>query len=179
MEKFKQCKQCGQLKGEEEFRKYYGGRKGRYKTCFSCEKVNTKYKYLSGRMLDERITPDQQKELDMIEELYILQRKLGLRPPSSASESTAIDLHAMIEEMQRVKVPVTPDTPKELLDWLNADLSDYDPDELDLIGDELMAHYQPQVGVDEKLNPVYDYTYRDTLQTILKRFDDHSDNFEY
>ena len=40
------CKQCGQIKPIEQYRKYYGGRKGTYKVCKSCEKINARAKYL-------------------------------------------------------------------------------------------------------------------------------------
>ena len=35
----KTCKQCGELKPIEQFRKYYGGRKGTYTTCKTCENI--------------------------------------------------------------------------------------------------------------------------------------------
>jgi len=34
------CKQSGETKPLDQFRRYYGGRKGTYKTCKFCEKIN-------------------------------------------------------------------------------------------------------------------------------------------
>ena len=38
----KTCKQCGVIKPLEQFRNYYGGRKGTYTVCKSCEKINSR-----------------------------------------------------------------------------------------------------------------------------------------
>ena len=45
----KTCKQCGVIKPLEQFRNYYGGRKGTYTICKTCEKINSRVKYLEGK----------------------------------------------------------------------------------------------------------------------------------
>ena len=94
----KVCKQCGELKPLGQYRQYYGGRRGTYKTCLACERINSREKYLSGK--GDKRTADEQIELDKIHALYEAQTKLGLRPPNKQGRRAALvdDLDGMLEK---------------------------------------------------------------------------------
>ena len=78
------CKQCGELKPIELFRKYYGNRRGYYKTCKVCEKINSREKYLRNKA---DLTDSESIELEKIHTLYEAQRAAGLQ--RSAREPAA------------------------------------------------------------------------------------------
>ena len=75
----KRCKQCGEIKPIEQFRKYYGGRKGHYTTCKTCEKINSRAKYLTNK--GDKCSEAERTELAKIHELWDAQRAAGLQPP--------------------------------------------------------------------------------------------------
>lgn len=75
----KTCTHCGRTKPTSSFRQYYGGRKGSYRYCRSCEKLLMRYKYLISKggaaMQKER------DELANLEKLYEYRRAEGLETP--------------------------------------------------------------------------------------------------
>ena len=73
------CAYCGEEKPIEAFRNYYNCKTGTYTYCRSCEKIETRRKYLKRK--GENITPVQQEELDKIEQLYSLRVANGLAAP--------------------------------------------------------------------------------------------------
>lgn len=192
--KFRKCRQCGEIKLETEFRQYYGEtrsgkERGRYRTCKACESINTRYKYLCKKQSNDRASEQELQELDKIEQLYDLLRAKGLKPPAKRERSTIMNLvEELLEKHSTTEVTATTDdcselasaaAPQELLDWLNADLSQYDPEYLqDVVADELIKKYRPQIGVDSNTyKPIYDDTHRDLLNKVLERFDEYEDNY--
>lgn len=162
----KKCKQCGVMKPPEQFRTYYGGRKGRYKTCLTCEKINSRYKYLTAKV---DFSEAEQAESEKIDQLYQLQRERGLKPPGTLGHT--VDLQA---ELDRYKEP---DVPEELAKWLDEDLSKHTVEFLqETVADQLLKSYRPVLSMDGNYKPVYDETYREVINKILKRFDDYEDD---
>jgi hypothetical protein len=177
----KVCKQCGELKPIEQYRKYYGGRKGTYTTCKICEKINARCKYLRSK---ETLSDVEQIELDKIEQLYTAQRSAGLQPPRTSAERVkplADSLDDMIAKYKMTSVQLTTEpsddncvvtpVPAALQMWLKCELSEEPDYYLDKVYDELKAKYRPQLHIDTvTLQPVYDDTYKLVLEQILDRF---------
>lgn len=171
----------------EMFRNYYkrdgSGEQSdsTYKTCMSCEKINARFRYLQNKGTSGKsLTVGETDDLRKIQTLYELLHKKGLSTPLFKSQSFTIDLDAEITKHHADLVRlagqgVKEQVPLELQEWLLKDLEDYDEDALESIGDELIAKYRPVLRLDENYNPVYNETYRDVLNQILKRFDDHID----
>lgn len=178
------CKQCGELKPIEQYRKYYGGRKGHYNTCKVCEKINARYKYLRSK--GDSITFQEGEELEKIKALYDAQRAAGLQPPreGGARNTSLVDtLDDMIAKYSR---PVeNPNLkieemfiPADLQLWLGCDLT-ADPDYyLDEVYEELKSKYRPQVSINtQTMQPVYDNTYKQVLDKILERFYEYEEKY--
>ena len=72
MNNYKPCKQCGIIKPIEQFRNYYGGRKGTYTICKTCEKINSRVKYLEGK---KELNDNEKLELQSIYQLWETQRR--------------------------------------------------------------------------------------------------------
>ena len=188
MHETKTCTQCGEIKPLEQFRKYYKG-KGYYSYCKDCEKINTRAKYLGNK--DCR-TKQEEEEFTKINELYTLQRSLGLKPPTfkahkwGAVTSTLDDMLAKYSakhlETQRAVAGLVPEgtvVPYELSKWLTEPLTK-DPDYYDDIYDGLIKIYRPLLHVhNETFEPEYDMTYSKVLEQILTRFTDYGDNYVY
>lgn len=181
----KQCRQCGEIKPIEQFRKYYGGRKGTYTTCRSCEKINSRAKYLRAK--GEGRNYAEEAELFKIEQLYDAQRACGLRPPRRDDNRGAKLIDNLDEMIGKYKSVANahidiPDTvspmPMELRQWLDAELTE-DPDYyLDEVYEDLKTKYMPVLRIDSAtLLPVYDETYRAALDKILDRFNDYEDKY--
>lgn len=179
----KVCKQCGELKPIEQFRKYYGGRKGHYNTCKLCEKVNARYKYLKSK--GESIDYSEESELDKIERLYEAQRAAGLQPPRKDAERNKPLVDSLDEMIAKyeptpgsiIAVPIGEEppvqrfVPADLQMWLKCDLIEEPDYYLDEVYEELKTKFRPQLRIDTvTLQPVYDNTYKDVLDEILERF---------
>lgn len=80
------CKSCGQEQPVDNYRKYYGGRRGRYRHCKSCEKLEMRRKYLIRR--GDAATQEQLEELSKINLLYELRIKNGLFAPGLTVKRT-------------------------------------------------------------------------------------------
>lgn len=185
--KIRRCKQCGELLPEDQFRPYYkrdgsGGRStSRYRVCLQCERINTRYKYLTRKIVEGKAEHKDTTELQRIATLYDILRQRGLEPPNSRAAEAPLDIDAEIrkhtEELERKKSDAA--LPEELQFWLDEDLSKYSPEDLEDVTDELLSQFRPEVGVDpETYLPVYDTTYRDALNEIIKRFDDYEDSLD-
>jgi len=202
MSEMKRCVQCGLLKEAEEFRPYtYSiekGTGGRYRICRTCEKINARYHTLkkqveatsgySGASFDYT-------ELHEIQELYAVLEARGLRTPTAAVKvkplSDTASLLAFYAEAPTVVKPkvmiatkTTVDIPEELSIWLKAPFVEWEEKGLspeflqETIYESLKAKYRPQTGVDkERFIPVYDDTFKDVLNEILKRFDDYEEEY--
>ena len=169
----KVCRQCGEMKPLSQYRRYYGGRTGHYTTCKACEKINSRLKYLESK---ETLTEVERIERDKILELYEAQRGAGLRPPGRGGRRTeaVADLDAMIGKYQAAVIDQFKDAvplPQELSKWLTCELT-LEPDEyIDEVYEQLCKTYRPVVKIDQAtMMPVYDDTYKNALDAILKRF---------
>lgn len=74
--------------------------------------------------------------------------------------------------------------PDELQDWLDADPQVWRDRELspeylqETIYESLKAKYRPQIDVDRQtFMPIYDDTYKDVLNQILRKFDDYEEQY--
>lgn len=184
----KTCKQCGELKPLNQFRQYYGGRRGTYKMCKACERINSREKYLSSK---EVRSTEEEAELAKIHALYDCQIKVGLQPPVKQGRRKPLseDLNDMIQKYAAMSVKVKEatvsmdeleltDTPAELLRWLTEKL-DKEPDYyLDEVYESLTATYRPCTGIDRNtMMPEYDNTYKEVLDRILDRFNEYEDSY--
>lgn len=197
MAEVKRCKQCGLLKDIEEFRQYTYSKKnetgGRFSTCRSCESINSKYMKLKASGEDS-------PEIEQIEKLYNILESQGFHTPLSRLQSTeqpktTVDLavdkllrfygdtpRTVVKPVVVLPTETKTDIPVELTHWLNESSEDWiqkglSPEFLqETIYESLKAKYRPQVGFDqEKFVPIYDDTYRDVLNDILRRFDDYEE----
>lgn len=184
----KTCKQCGELKPISQFRRYYGNRRGTYTMCKSCERINSREKYLSAKG-DER-SVDENAELDKIHQLYDYQRSLGLNPPGKQSRRPALsdELDDMLDKYRGMAEKVVEATgaihdiiaevPAALNRWLVEELTDEPDYYLDDVYETLRETYRPCVGIDkDTMMPVYDEKYKAILDRILERFSDYEDSY--
>lgn len=183
----KQCRQCGEIKPIEQFRQYYGGRKGTYTICRSCEKINSRAKYIEKKGLNA--TEVEKVELNKIYRLYDAQRACGLRPPrrEEGRSNTLVDnLDALISVYENKANVVsqsadtldTSATPPELLEWLSCELTEEPDYYLDEIYEELKAKYRPVVRIDpDSLLPVHEEAHSMVLEQILERFNKYEDEY--
>ena len=81
-------------------------------------------------------------------------------------------------------VAPTSEVPDELQAWLDADPAEWQAKELspeylqETIYESLKAKYRPQIGVDrDTYLPIYDDTYKDVLNQILRKFDDYEEQY--
>lgn len=183
----KTCKQCGELKPISQFRQYYGGRRGTYKMCKDCERINSREKYLSAKGANR--TGDEETELQRIHMLYDYQRAVGLQPPVKLGgrKPLAADLDRMIQKYADMSakaadeapvVTTASETPYELTRWLTEPL-DKEPDYyIDEVYEGLLAKYRPCTGINKStMMPEYDNTYKDVLDRILSRFNEYEDSY--
>jgi len=183
----KTCKQCGELKPISRYRKYYGGRRGTYKVCLDCERINSREKYLTNKT---NRTHEEEAELAKIHALYDCQVKVGLQPPVKQGRRKPLtdDLNDMIKKYAAMSAAVVSDTPKadtvvdatpyELTRWLTEPL-DKEPDYyLDEVYENLKDTYRPCTGINRAtMMPEYNNTYKDVLDRILDRFNDYEDTY--
>lgn len=188
MEETKVCKQCGEIKPLTQFRKYYKG-KGYYGLCKGCESINTRAKYLNSK---EHLSPSEKDELNKINELYTMQRGLGLKPPTFKAHKWGTvtaqldDLlnkygttYAAVRDAVTGLVPEGTNVPYDLSRWLIEKL-DKSPEYYDEIYDELVKTYRPLLHVkNDTFEPQYDMTYAGVLSKILERFTEYGDNYDY
>lgn len=183
----KVCKQCGELKPIEQFRKYYGNRKGHYTICKTCEKINSRAKYL--RRKGECMNWDEEAELAKIEKLYEVQRAAGLQPPhDSLGRKVPLvesldDMISKYEQQAEVVKDVVqavnaPDIPAELSKWLTEPLTEEPEYYQEEVYEQLKAKFRPKTKIDQDtMLPVYDDTYKPVLDKILERFDAYEDEY--
>lgn len=203
----KRCKQCGMLKEETCFRPYTHSRgksePSRYRICRDCESINTTYRrareqYDAGGLpMSESCALGE--TIDKISRLYAALEAKGLQVPEygvkkkkSAAETAVDKLLAFYgqqpQEQARqstVDIPMEIDVPDDLKVWLEQDVNEWNekglsPEYLqETVYESLKAKYRPQLGYDsERGLPIYDDTFKDVLNQILKRFDDYEDSME-
>ena len=181
---FKKCKQCGYTKALDQFRKYSGGRTGTYKTCKTCEKINSRMKYLKTK--GDSLSDDERTELDKIYKLYETLRNAGLQPPKER-ETEKVSIVDTVDEIlnaysaqaeKREQAGVPDNTPAELLSWLECELTEEPDYYLDGVYEDLHQKYRPQLHIDkETLAPVYDETYKQALDAVLDRFYEYETDY--
>lgn len=95
----KVCKRCGAEKPIVEFRDYYGGRKGSYSFCKTCERIEQRRKYLSSK---HELTDAEAEELQKINELYAMRQDAGLKVPVRRPERGVTSIvDSMMAEMRK------------------------------------------------------------------------------
>lgn len=177
------CKQCGELKPLEQFRKYYGGRKGSYTICKMCEKINARAKYLRAK--GDALTDSEQLELNKIETLWAVQKAAGFQPPrAEANRKVPLvnSLNAMISKYTALAERMPTGTkncvaPAELVIWLSCELTEDPEYYLSEVYEQLRKKYRPQLRIGADMLPVYDETYKVTLEAILARFDAYEEDY--
>jgi len=191
MQKVRKCKQCGEVKqlSSKFFRPYYGeNAKGFYRVCRTCESINNRYKYLTGK--GDAATQADLEEIARIEELYDTLRELGLEPPRYGAR-TSSTVYSVVEELLKRKrqqvvdrkeqleeIGVEADVPTELVEWLTRPLTEK-PEYYEDVYFKLREKYMPVIGTNPDATPKYDETYKEILDQILERFDDYEDNYVY
>lgn len=185
----KTCKQCGELKPISQFRRYYGGRKGTYKVCKACERINSREKYLRSK--GESMNYAEEAELEKIHTLYEYQRQMGLQPPTRQERKGTIstELDGMLDKYKGMAAQIAASTdlvgdmhphnvPHELMKWLAEPLTQEPDYYLDEVYDTLCDTYRPCTGIDRtSMMPVYDNKYKAILDRILERFSDYEDTY--
>lgn len=179
------CRQCGEIKPIDQYRRYYGGRKGHYNTCKFCERINSREKYLANK---DTLTQAEDEELHKIYKLWEYQMVLGLRPPRftkgkatplSESLDDIIDVYASKANVVK-ELTEDSEAPAELVNWLVTELTEEPEYYQEEIYESLVAKYRPQLRIDPAtMLPVYDDTHREMLRKILARFDEYEDSYEY
>ena len=135
---------------------------------------------------------------ERIEMLYNMLSARGLRvptkkvpeDPNAGVLGTVDKLFAMYGEkptaatVAATVVAPTSEVPDELQAWLDADPAEWQAKELspeylqETIYESLKAKYRPQIGVDrDTYLPIYDDTYKDVLNQILRKFDDYEEQY--
>jgi hypothetical protein len=191
MQNVRKCKQCGEVKqlSSDFFRPYYGkNARGFYRVCKTCESINNRYKYLTGK--GDAATQADLEEIKRIEELYDTLRELGLEPPRYGAR-TSSTVYSVVEELLKRKqqqvanrkeqleeIGVEADIPTELAEWLSKPLTE-EPEYYENVYFKLREKYMPVIGVNPDTTPKYDETYKEILDRILERFDDYEDNYVY
>lgn len=94
----KVCKHCGKEQSVDQFRGYYGGRKGSYNFCRTCERIEQRRKYLAHKdaATPDGLSADEQRELDKINELYDMRRAAGLHVPTRRADN---GLTSLVDQM--------------------------------------------------------------------------------
>lgn len=167
----KQCKQCGSILPISSFRSYYGGRAGTYTKCKTCEKINSREKYL--RKKGEACSAQELEELEKIRALYELQASRGFSPPRVTKQERPVDtVDALINSYSKL------DVPEELHKWLTCELTLAPEHYIDDVYDSLLRQYAPLKRVEEgTYTRVYDETHKAVLDKILDRFYDYEDSY--
>lgn len=199
MSDMKRCVQCGLLKDVQEFRLYTYSRRrntsGRYRLCKDCEAINSRY--VRAKRLVFTATPElKQSEsyataletIEKTEQLYILLRSKNLRVPEKKHQEESVldkllEFHSAPSTVNTVVTETKEEAlPSELASWLSAEIDDWleqdiSPEYLqETVYESLKAKYRPQTGIDrETFIPLYDDTYKDALNSILRKFDDYEE----
>ena len=171
IEQCKQCKQCGSILPLSSFRKYYGGRDGTYTKCKTCEKINSREKYL--RKKGSACKNYELDELEKIHSLYALQESRGFSPPRVTKQERTVDtVSAILSSYGGSTIP------EDLQKWLTCELTLAPEYYIDTVYDSLLRQYAPLKKIDETTYArVHDQTYKAVLDKILDRFYDYEDSY--
>lgn len=195
------------LKEETCFRPYTHSRgksePSRYRICRDCESINTTYRRAREQLDKGGLSVLESSQLsETVSKILQLYRALeakglqvpeyGVKKKKSAAETAVDKLLAFYgqqpQEQARqstVDIPTEIDIPEDLNIWLTQDVNEWiekglSPEYLqETVYESLKAKYRPQLGYDsERGLPIYDDTFKDVLNRILKRFDDYEDSME-
>lgn len=195
------------LKEETCFRPYTHSRgksePSRYRICRDCESINTTYRRAREQLDKGGLSLAESSQLsETVSKILQLYRALeakglqvpeyGVKKKKSAAETAVDKLLAFYgqqpQEQARqstVDIPMEIDIPDDLKVWLEQDVNEWNekglsPEYLqETVYESLKAKYRPQLGYDsERGLPIYDDTFKDVLNRILKRFDDYEDSME-
>lgn len=195
------------LKEETCFRPYTHSRgksePSRYRICRDCESINTTYRRTREQLDKGGLSLVESSQLsETVSKILQLYRALeakglqvpeyGVKKKKSAAETAVDKLLAFYgqqpQEQARqstVDIPTEIDIPEDLNIWLTQDVNEWiekglSPEYLqETVYESLKAKYRPQLGYDsERGLPIYDDTFKDVLNRILKRFDDYEDSME-
>lgn len=195
------------LKEEGCFRPYTYSRSksepSRYRICRDCESINTSYRRAREQYQKGGLSLDESNALaDTIAKITKLYQALeakglqvpeyGVKKKKSAAETAVDKLLAFYgqqpQEQARqstVDIPTEIDIPEDLNVWLTQDVNEWaekglSPEYLqETVYESLKAKYRPQLGYDsERGLPIYDDTFKEVLNQILRRFDDYEDSME-
>ena len=167
-----------------------------------CKQLDTFKDHVTG---DYTFTPSTKETFyrlqhakERIEMLYDMLSARGLRvptkkvpeDPNAGVLGTVDKLFAMYGEKPTVATVTatvaapTSEVPDELQAWLDADPAEWQAKELspeylqETIYESLKAKYRPQIGVNrDTYLPIYDDTYKDVLNQILRKFDDYEEQY--
>lgn len=195
------------LKEETCFRPYTHSRgksePSRYRICRDCESINTTYRRAREQLDKGGLSLAESSQLsETVSKILQLYRALeakglqvpeyGVKKKKSAAETAVDKLLAFYgqqpQEQARqstVDIPTEIDIPEDLNIWLTQDVNEWiekglSPEYLqETVYESLKAKYRPQLGYDsERGLPIYDDTFKDVLNQILRRFDDYEDSME-
>lgn len=195
------------LKEETCFRPYTHSRgksePSRYRICRDCESINTTYRRAREQLDKGGLSLAESSQLsETVSKILQLYRALeakglqvpeyGVKKKKPAAETAVDKLLAFYgqqpQEQARqstVDIPMEIDIPEDLNIWLTQDVNEWiekglSPEYLqETVYESLKAKYRPQLGYDsERGLPIYDDTFKDVLNQILRRFDDYEDSME-
>ena len=195
------------LKEETCFRPYTHSRgksePSRYRICRDCESINTTYRRAREQLDKGGLSLAESSQLsETVSKILQLYRALeakglqvpeyGVKKKKSVAETAVDKLLAFYgqqpQEQARqstVDIPTEIDIPEDLNVWLTQDVNEWiekglSPEYLqETVYESLKAKYRPQLGYDsERGLPIYDDTFKDVLNQILRRFDDYEDSME-
>lgn len=203
----KRCKQCGMLKEETCFRPYTYSRgknePSRYRICRDCESINTTYRRAREQYNQGGLTTEEMSALNetitKIAKLYTALEAKGLQVPDYGAKKSRTVAENAVDKLlafygqqpqeqarqSTVDIPTEIEIPEDLKVWLEQNADEWiekglSPEYLqETVYESLKAKYRPQLGYDaERGLPIYDDTFKDVLNDILRRFDDYEDAME-
>lgn len=99
----KVCTTCGQEKSPEEFRRYPGNSPRRYPYCLECQSIETRRRYLVGKVKSRTNTVEEGVELEQIEDLYRLRLEKGLKTLGARSGKSSTVRHLVDQQRLRLE----------------------------------------------------------------------------
>lgn len=85
--KVKTCSRCGVEQPLDEFRTYYNRQGSHYSFCKTCERIESRRKYLRRKY---NLSVAEQEELNNINELYSRRKAKGLNVPGTRRNDVSV-----------------------------------------------------------------------------------------
>lgn len=106
--------------------------------------------------------------------------KSSVAAAAQSTSDTADDVP--ITKVHEIDRP--PTIPDELIYWLEVDMAEWHSQDMspeflqETVYESLKRAYRPQLGIDkERYIPIYDDTYKNVLNDILRRFDEYEESY--